>query len=974
MKHPKISFHHIRRLIQRKNQRGIALLYTLSILAVALMTAMMFSMSAITDRKLAANYTDSTAARILADGAVSRAMASLMSTDDFNFVCSYWKHGSGAGITGSTTTNVAPGAYDTLWHIEKDDLYTFSNGPLRYNTTYYSDTDIRCPTWEYVSYSDNEKSTTKNKLYGRYAYVAFSNSNRLNINALGNLANISKITYGNVKDADILKKRLGRSTAEPILNFTYDNANLTASVKSDMALVTNAKIQDKFSDPGWTDADYFFKDVIGRAPVSGDANDGELKMLMERSFDFITQANGHYNKYSRSGAVITQPDAVPANGESYRFPLQRNDWNSIGINTIRNAVPWLSANDAHVNQILANLINYNATEAREPVTDVQNWETGNPTYTGNKRTPYINEMSASVVSSGIAGDEVSIPILVGEGTNAHTEWDVHFEKCSYKNLFNFQVELVNMYPSSGSFAALQTAAPIITGDITFEYYNHPDFATGAWSETKKIHFDSRELTPSVQPSEQYPVYTFSLEDTVGGISTHTSHFTDMPKGHWSSFASDLKIRKVYLKIDRIVLKTPSGQNVDLALMPEDICGISNELGVPMIEGEHDIAVEGPMEREFNTQTNDPRSNLARSEWSASRKQPIGSNTLGKVNTTVSGIKGSSNDPEDVDDPAYYNESKHISTAFIRHNNMQSLWELGAIHRGENWRTLNLKCAKHGDTSGMMGNYEDGDGTLLDQVTIFDVNQERRTDSGFINLNTSTGYEAAVAPVTFKVLFNDFPKTTTGNYAALDSYTGGTASGIEILSRGTMDSDDKKADLYANDLMNGVGFAREEYEKNKDYPLRRTSVMPGPNGAHSGDMSNLFPTTGNDAQREEVFSRIVNLLEWNYQKSASATILVIAQTLRDFGGVASQTYIPTTQSETGIAVADYKKILLGLKTFNGKNMTTKTFEPATSSTFNKYDIGLDQILGESRIIVQLTWDNKANNNKGAWKITRKQYVQ
>ena len=36
--------------------------------------------------------------------------------------------------------------------------------------------------------------------------------------------------------------------------------------------------------------------------------------------------------------------------------------------------------------------------------------------------------------------------------------------------------------------------------------------------------------------------------------------------------------------------------------------------------------------------------------------------------------------------------------------------------------------------------------------------------------------------------------------------------------------------------------------------------------------------------------------------------------------------------------------------------------------------LDQVTGEAKLIVRLEWDESANNNKGAWKITRKEYAE
>ncbi|MBR3688008.1 MAG: hypothetical protein IKL85_02915, partial [Lentisphaeria bacterium] len=40
----------------------------------------------------------------------------------------------------------------------------------------------------------------------------------------------------------------------------------------------------------------------------------------------------------------------------------------------------------------------------------------------------------------------------------------------------------------------------------------------------------------------------------------------------------------------------------------------------------------------------------------------------------------------------------------------------------------------------------------------------------------------------------------------------------------------------------------------------------------------------------------------------------------------------------------------------------------------YDNFYDQITGETKIIVRLEWDESANDNKGAWKVTRKEYAE
>ena len=83
-------------------------------------------------------------------------------------------------------------------------------------------------------------------------------------------------------------------------------------------------------------------------------------------------------------------------------------------------------------------------------------------------------------------------------------------------------------------------------------------------------------------------------------------------------------------------------------------------------------------------------------------------------------------------------TRSFSTAYIRNAPMQSLWELGAIHRGAPYQTINLKKFKDpnapadpavpADTS---GKYSEGDAAILDYVKIGPL----RFAKGRVNANT-----------------------------------------------------------------------------------------------------------------------------------------------------------------------------------------------------------------------------------------------
>ena len=136
----------LKRAARARREHGIALLFTLCILSMALITAMIFSSSASTARKVAGAYVDSSAARILADGVVNRAVLALMESENASYACSNYNTTKPKNTTSSEYSS------DWIWKLEKAGLFEFNNGPLRFrNTAYYDRDDSRCPSWEYVT-------------------------------------------------------------------------------------------------------------------------------------------------------------------------------------------------------------------------------------------------------------------------------------------------------------------------------------------------------------------------------------------------------------------------------------------------------------------------------------------------------------------------------------------------------------------------------------------------------------------------------------------------------------------------------------------------------------------------------------------------------------------------------------------------------------------------------------------------------
>ena len=930
----------LKRAARARREHGVALLFTLCILSMALITAMIFSSNASTGRKVASAYVDSSAARILADGVVNRAILALMQSDNASYVCSNYN------TLHPTNSSADEYASDWIWKLEKKDLFSFNDGPLRFNrTTYYNRDDSRCPSWEYV-YNRNYGDDTE-RIYGRYAYVAIGQNDQLNPNAIGkrNYADFDLTTY---------QKRLGRWTCEPQFVFKSTRNNWDYS-----KIISPETIREKYVMPdGWVDEDLFINDLTG----GNSSLDKQLKMMADQYFNVSSQ--GEYNKFRTDGKAtgdLTKYEL--SSGEYYRFPLIRNDWESIDVGTVKSSIPWLNVNQAYVNQTVANLINYNASYNRPPVTDNDDWIGGEPTYTGNKRTPYINEVQADVSVGGHLGTRMQERYLADPNNPSSWKWRVWYTNCTYSHEITLNVETVNMYPTTGgSDGALAVANPILIGEISYDHWNENGDNPGFWTtETVQIDAGTQwEVVPSGSDAG-YKVYTFMLDrGSVGSMTTQKRDNYDRPMGHEGDFYQFVKIRNVKLRLDRVVLRDAAGRNADLALMPAQLrTGRTFLVGA---NGEQ-VAESGDNRHfYFDTQVNDPRFNLARAQWSGplfSEKENEVNATVGSMNSVIS--LGTYHDNEKRNDPAYAGNDS-ISTAYIRHGQMQSLWELGAIHRGAPWQTINLKCAAAKGTR--MDSYQYGDGHLLDQVALARSTQNANDSViGMINLNCVATFGGSSAPFAFKSLFTNFPV-----YRSFAAMNDGRAEG-GIIGGGSVDSDNADADAYAKDLSEAVTYAVSQGSF-----LRRTAVFPTayPSG---NQMEKIIPANVPDAQAEEVYSRVVNLLKWNKQQTKRATVLVLAQTIKDVGGASLEKVMPDKDIDV-LRDSGFQSFEDSNKNTAASSMTASRIRSFNkrSVAFKQYDNFYDEITGEAKIIVRLEWDESANDNNGAWKITRKEYAE
>lgn len=921
----------------RRSERGMALLFALSILSIALIMAMIFSQSSVTERKVSSVSAESEVAKSIADSMAWRGLASLILSATPNKTFSSW-------VCSRTQFSTYPGdfnpskatndfEYDWVWKLETPGVYTFETGPFTFET--YDAGIIEegnrssFPSWEYVW--NDSLSTAPFPLIGRYAYVAMANRDAVNPNALG------KTPDDNYYKDEDREKHYGVYPCEMELDFSDERS----SGMSSSATIASDDLRNRYSTP-WPDVDSL------SLSLNLKPSDAEAAM-MNWFFQFST--TGEYEKFrpEMKNDSVVDPYVKPITGEQYRISLvEPSDANgnslgkwengSIKLEQLKSAIPYFAESEStFVNQTLANIITAFSPETESPVSDVEpeNWANAEPKYTGNKRTPYLNELAYKVELAAEQGaaNIVSMDVQANKQT-------VYYENCKYKLTLDLKVETCSIFKNP---LALGSKPITVCGTLDYQYY---DGESGSWKDAEQLVFEEKasSFSGGASGSTGYGVYETTVEIQPDPVNTSTKVLDHLNPPDWISdgFFNDMKVRNVKLKIDKIILADSHG-NADLALMPSDLQEKN------LTESGEAVVGSDSLKKCGVAQTNDPRCNLQRDQWASVDADEtnwttnIGLCNSSEVMTLANSKDGASYDAETVSDPAWIDDENHLSTAFIRHAAPKSFWELGAISRGEPWRTINFKCAKENVEKPTFGDYADGDGHLLDQLVMTPMTEEadRRT-LGKINLNCidRLDLDATNSPLGFRTLFNEMKLAK--DYETLDS-----GASTETI--------DKKA--YAQALAKRVS----EIVKTDKTIKRRTALFPNASGSAGSEWNVLFPNSGTDAEREELICRTINLLKWN-QLVDEATVVVLAQSIKDVGGLTLGKTWPDNDKERMYAAGYYNPG--NDRTFGSKSVSSGE----CSTTYGKYDIGFDSITGEAKAVYRIHRDNS-----GKWIIAGKEYA-
>lgn len=390
-----------------------------------------------------------------------------------------------------------------------------------------------------------------------------------------------------------------------------------------------------------------------------------------------------------------------------------------------------------------------------------------------------------------------------------------------------------------------------------------------------------------------------------------------------------------------------------------------------------------------------------------------SGTEKHVNSTISGklltetlSDGTAVDLETAEDPAF-TAGTRLSTSYIRHEPMRSLWELGCISRGEAWKTLNLAKRKIFDATAatllIPGTFEEGDANILDQIKFSDTDESLYV-YGKANINAQ--YHKALeqvfkTDVTWKKDLTageaEEPFGTTGNSSFGDSLVCADADGrcLEPCS----DPGSCSKSCLAHLLM----------ERSRILPFgNRTDILmdpadanfekiPGYGALSSTEQNNLkhiqenlrnlllkpqADSTDIKLEREQYAARFMNLLNAGAGGPEDHVyIIIVAQVIRDVGGAPQMVdwnkngefdsgTVNITPEAKYLSTGYVRKKLdnSGYELIGAPGSFTELSN--TLSEVGKYEPGVDKITGETKLIVEMVRDQKTMK----WRMTRFRYVE
>lgn len=925
-----------------RSERGAALIFTLGMLGIITMLALIFASNAITERKVAAANCNASGAKMLARSALERvvAAANAMAAGEADFsALQVDKLYSCIGADNSSA--------DWLWKLEKSGYFQYPDSSTPGENSH--------PQWQLVQ----NPFSSDHEIIGRFAYVSVAGGTTIDPRAVADKVYQPDTDYTSGNRPGISTTELDLS-AIPQVNDMGDCTGAASIKADDVKLSGKDEASTTSIINGWIDLDTVIHD--SNINATGDEANALRKFFYWRSAKLNETYTATEQTPDPGGGDPTETEK-----QYHRFNLNKSeaDWNVFANGTdvnfakLSNSLEFQegvtpSATDAglpffgdhassvKVKQTAANFVQYNLPQNTVSLSDSSDWAVSAPSYNGLKRSAYINEVGIRL--------NATLEILYERLDNGTGAYD---EKYTYNiNVApSIGVELIRIYETVPTHCKLY-----LEGTCSFSVQVADGAATKVESDLS--NFEIVPATDSIGSNG----YTTSDKFWTHGSTDGTAKLKAYALSNYTvtnPTSASVKISDVQLAVKRVYLADSTDGstyvNSDYAKLPEDSGAASMQeiqMNAPASEGTEITYWGGARGWEVE----DPRQNLREEDWTELDKEELTQRTSADFDTIYKGSPGQINtkananpsgrsdcDPETVTNPAWIDSSQHLSTAYIRHAPMESPWEMGFIHRGEKWKTLNLKKAKKvasPEDLTMNDDYADGDGHIYDQIKMTD--EISVWDK--VNLRGSALCSACGRPNhMLHALLYKIPSYSTPEFPA--------SPGADYLL------DDSAIRTVAEAICNAANDTNVQ---------RRSDILAYSGGSGTAPFVSSLGST--DAEQEQLVGRIINLTK--VAPADSATVLILAQTITDAGGAElwkdwDRKGSPSAPS-TPAALYEAGYLRPGESTpfadgHSGLDHIT--------TTIGTYDVGGDQITGEAKLMVTLEFD-PANNK---WKIVRYEYT-
>ena len=1077
-----------------QKESGVALLFALGILSLLLVLGLAFASNALLAQKVAANNSNRSQAKLLAQSAISRITIAMMYYQaqaaqqsppviplNYSDVYSYGRDGQ------SESGNIfADGLYSTSDSLLKP--------PASLAAVMTDSTTYAKPKWTFIYDkplpSSGTSSSATRKIIGRIAYQQVITPAQSKISLYNVLLGIDpqdtppRVPWDNRWGQTIDELNLDQTTP---LN---DWGNKAPGSSGDPLDTSNLTLFfDRFSGSG----QYFYKyNVIGTAGfvnkkfierwfTSGteptepefyrfDISSTDYKFLHRFNLGKLDECDlgedkWYYRFHKNTGVTLDKNGPgiltnLAADGNEFKLTDELTP-STTGIPFLKQIADtketFASLADRR-KQIAANLNDYCDPDSI-PTSDVpaDNWPLDEgekePTFTGNERTPYIYELGYRLAIH--QGDATKTA-----GIAAEPNGSIKFQLDLYP-----AVKLAQIYKDiPGEFTSFTfknsvreiTLEGKITGatytGIKYEYtddatrnpqsatvniqlpvsghpFEQPAFSYIWNSESTNVLHAPADTDNSLTFTPPLGNYPFQAADMAGANRWY---------GDYQSEADFLKTDEKYLK--EIVQAQTGNKPTNIVSGPTsitvnkvEITKIAVKRGPLLLQGTYSDSgsgdstfgvdyVRSPASALKSTETItfsdtatdadeksfkfllggirgiDPRQNLNDNDWVNFARVARGDSNWEEVmcvsnaSGTITGLAnkqwasetapvhpfdpGATTDTSKYDlekkvaanGPAWGDDTSHLSTAYIRNAPMQSLWELGVIHRGAAWQTLNLKAAGAPGGTGSISpsdmkqglswdnpsgtSYANGDGGILEQVKL----TENAYCYGKVNINMlcsdttiNIGYEHAHDYQMGQALFynimygqeiSNFETTTSSTKIGVSTTIGNALAQACVNEAGTKKPFSSRTQFLDWELSSG------------------------------NDLCNAFGaidiTNSSDAQREEIVGKTINLIKAEPSPPNVIQFIVVAQTIRDVGGT-----IVKINPDDGAAVS-LPCSLGSFDAYRYKNNSESTSATDSGKANQNQDdyLYFDEITGEVKMLVTL---EKITETTGQLVVTGIQYL-